>query len=216
MKSRLSPDGSAEARGVYQYPTRAGDRGDCSTSSIDQRRLANMTAVAEVPKFSNQLVNTIVSNWRASATVAMASGAHLTVSEGTDQALTGKDTLNQPPNQVLSNSLCPRGHAKQAQHRRGSIPQSGGILAGDTGHAGECGARDRGGPRKPDIQRGFVAAVQAEGALHGGGPSRSAKRIEPGELLEPWPVNQQQHLRLHYRNGTGENHAVCHEVQLLI
>jgi hypothetical protein len=87
--------------GVYQYPTRAGDRGDCSTSSIDQRHLANMTAVAEVPKFANNWTNRLASGWRASATVAMASGQHYSVNSGLDNALTGKDTLTQPPNQVL-------------------------------------------------------------------------------------------------------------------
>jgi hypothetical protein len=39
----------------------------------------------------------------------MASGSHYNVNSGLDNALTGKDTLTQPPNQVLANIYVPAG-----------------------------------------------------------------------------------------------------------
>src|SRR6185437_11488471 len=82
---------------------RALDRGNCSTSANDKRHIANMTAVGEVPKFSNKWENWIASGWKTSATVGMSTGSYFSVVTGVDSALTGKNAGTQRPNQVLAN-----------------------------------------------------------------------------------------------------------------
>ncbi len=91
---------------VYIFPGRTTDRGNCNTSGDDRSQVANMTAVAEVPRFtgngfSNKWMTRVVSAWRASAAATLQSGSFFTVSTGEDNALTGVG--GQRPKQVLSN-----------------------------------------------------------------------------------------------------------------
>jgi hypothetical protein len=98
------PNGGNGGGGVYMFDNdRALDRGNCSTSANDKRHIANMTAVGEVPRFSNQWVTWLASGWKTSATVGMASGSYFSVVTGVDSALTGKNAGTQRPNQVLAN-----------------------------------------------------------------------------------------------------------------
>ena len=95
------PNGGNGGGGVYMFDNnRALDRGNCSTSASDRRHIANMTAVGEVPKFSNKWVTWFASGWRTSATVSMATGSYFSVVTGVDNALTGKNATTQRPNQT--------------------------------------------------------------------------------------------------------------------
>jgi hypothetical protein len=98
------PNGGNGGGGVYMFDNnRALDRGNCSTSASDHRHLVNMTAVGEVPKFSEKWVNWIASGWRTSATVGMQTGSYLSVVTGIDNAQSGKNTATQRANQALDN-----------------------------------------------------------------------------------------------------------------
>ena len=98
------PNGGNGGGGVYMFDNdRALDRGNCSTSASDKRHVANMTAVGEVPKFTDKWVNWIIGNWRTSATVGMATGSYFSVVTGIDNAQSGKNSGTQRAVQVLPN-----------------------------------------------------------------------------------------------------------------
>jgi hypothetical protein len=87
--------------GSYTHPDdRRADRGNCVTSATDRRKVFNLTAVAQTPRFANTALRTIASNWRFSPIVRMQSGAYLTVTTTADAALNGMAA--QRVNQVLS------------------------------------------------------------------------------------------------------------------
>jgi hypothetical protein len=88
---------------VYLFDGRQLDRGNCNTSATDRRHVANISAVGQMPKFSNRTMNALASGWRASATVKAGTGNYLTLSTGLDRALSGVPTNVQRPNQVLDN-----------------------------------------------------------------------------------------------------------------
>jgi hypothetical protein len=96
------PNAGSGGSGVYLFPGHSADRGNCNTSGDDRRHVANMTAVAEMPKFTNnKLVTAVVTGWRGSATATLQSGSFFTVTTGEDNALTGVG--GQRPRQVLAN-----------------------------------------------------------------------------------------------------------------
>jgi hypothetical protein len=99
------PNGGNGGGGVYMFDnSRALDRGNCSTSANDKRHIANMTAVGEVPRFSdNKWMNWIAGGWKSSATVGMSTGSYFSVVTGADNALSGKNATTQRPNQLLAN-----------------------------------------------------------------------------------------------------------------
>jgi len=89
-------------------PTRAGDRGDCTTASsdvggvgTDHRHIANITALGSMPTFNGKALRMLASQWKGSLTVSMYSGDALSVVTGVDTALIGFDTATQYANQVL-------------------------------------------------------------------------------------------------------------------
>jgi hypothetical protein len=88
------PNGGAGGSGIYIFGNnRRLDRGNCSTSAVDHRYLASMTAVDEIPKFSaitNKWLDQIVSGWRVASSVSMASGSYYTVTTGQDNAFSGE------------------------------------------------------------------------------------------------------------------------------
>jgi len=99
------PNAGAGGSEVYIFPGRTADRGNCNTSGDDRRHVANMTAVAEVPRFNgdgfiDKSMTKIVSGWRGSAAATLQSGSFFTVTTGEDNALTGVG--GQRPRQVLS------------------------------------------------------------------------------------------------------------------
>ena len=79
---------------------RSYDRGDCTVSGQDRRQLFNLTAVADTPQFANPALRAIATGWRLAPIVRISSGAPLTVTSGTDVALTSH--ANQRPNQLLA------------------------------------------------------------------------------------------------------------------
>ncbi len=87
--------------GVYTGPTRAADRGDCTTSGTDIRQIFNMTTVSSMPKFSGKWTRMFASNWRLSTILRVQSGPPLSITTGSDLARTGKNPGAQRPNQIL-------------------------------------------------------------------------------------------------------------------
>ena len=79
------------------------DRGACDdtgTQSTDQRHVFNLSAVAQVPKFSNNVLRLLASGWQFSPILKVKSGPYLTVNLGTDNLLNGEGGVNQRPNLV--------------------------------------------------------------------------------------------------------------------
>jgi hypothetical protein len=92
----------------YFAATRAGDRGDCTSSSsdvsgtgTDHRHIANITALGAMPDFSGKALRMIAGDWKGSATLSMYSGDALTVVTGLDNALNGINSATQYANQIL-------------------------------------------------------------------------------------------------------------------
>jgi hypothetical protein len=73
------------------------DRSNCILA--DRRQLFNLSAVFEMPKFSNATLRTVASGWQFSPIIKAETGPYLTVTSGLDQALTGQG--NQRAVQVL-------------------------------------------------------------------------------------------------------------------
>ncbi|MEQ1884872.1 MAG: carboxypeptidase-like regulatory domain-containing protein [Bryobacteraceae bacterium] len=72
------------------------ERGNCDA---DRRHLFNLTALAETPRFSNNMMRMAASGWKFSGIYRYSSGSPINVSMGqTDRALTG--TLRQRPNLI--------------------------------------------------------------------------------------------------------------------
>jgi len=79
------------------------DRGSCDDSglqSTDQRHVFNLSAVAEVPAFSNNMLRLVASGWQFSPILKVKSGPYFTVNLGTDNLLNGETGGYQRPNLV--------------------------------------------------------------------------------------------------------------------
>ncbi len=91
---------------TYAYPNnRDADRGNCDS---DRRQQFNFTSVAETPQFSNPTLRVLATGWRFSGIYRLSSGIPLTVTAGSDRALTGtpvntSGASTQRTNQVLGN-----------------------------------------------------------------------------------------------------------------
>ncbi|HYR83735.1 MAG TPA: TonB-dependent receptor [Terriglobia bacterium] len=96
--------------GLLDPNNRKFDRGNCQTptldgtQALDRRHIANFTAVLEAPRFSNNTLRVIGSDWRLATSYRVLSGAFQTVTTGIDFQLSGANT--QRPNQILANPLC--------------------------------------------------------------------------------------------------------------
>ena len=75
-------------------------RANRGNSELDRRHNFNMSTVYEMPQFSHQGARILASGWQISGIVRILSGPYLTISSGTDTALTGTD--DRRPNQVLA------------------------------------------------------------------------------------------------------------------
>jgi len=73
------------------------DRGSCG--STDQKHIANLSAVYQVPGKSTGILGMLTRDWQVSTIVAARSGVHFNVRTGVDNALSG--AANQRPDQVL-------------------------------------------------------------------------------------------------------------------
>jgi hypothetical protein len=62
------------------------DRANCQS---DRRHIFNLTSVATAPRFENPTWRAVASDWRLSVLYRVSSGTPLTITAGTDRALTG-------------------------------------------------------------------------------------------------------------------------------
>ncbi|PYS16317.1 MAG: hypothetical protein DMG15_02550 [Acidobacteria bacterium] len=82
---------------------RRADRGACDdlgAQSTDQRHVFNLSAVAQVPRFSNNMLRLFASDWQFSPILKVKSGPYFTLNLGADNLLNGEGTGNQRPNQI--------------------------------------------------------------------------------------------------------------------
>jgi len=87
---------------VYTIPfQRRADRSNCALA--DLRQVANLSLVAQSPKFAGRALRMLASNWQLSSILAVRSGSVFTVTSGLDNALTGQTTEH--PNLVLRNPV---------------------------------------------------------------------------------------------------------------
>jgi hypothetical protein len=85
-------------------------RGNCTVGVADVRHFFTLNMVANTPKFSNNTLRMIASNWQFAPILQLKSGNFYTITSGTDQALT--TAAGQTPNQVLGDVFVPnRGSA---------------------------------------------------------------------------------------------------------
>jgi hypothetical protein len=94
----------------YTNPAdRRADRANCQ--SVDLRHIANISFVAQSPRFSDRLLRAIAGNWQLSGIMSYNSGSYFSVTTGADNALIGVNATagvsNQRPNQVLADPYCP-------------------------------------------------------------------------------------------------------------
>src|SRR4029079_10551821 len=68
-----------------------------------RKHIFSLSASAETPRFTRTGVRALASGWRLSGIFRANSGAPLTVTTGTDRALSGIQTTTQRANQVLDN-----------------------------------------------------------------------------------------------------------------
>jgi hypothetical protein len=86
---------------LYMVPSeRRIDRSNCVLS--DQRQVANISLVAQTPKFSARALRMMASDWQVSAIINAKSAQFFTVTTGVDNALSGQ--ANQRPNLVAGAS----------------------------------------------------------------------------------------------------------------
>ena len=76
------------------------DKGRCGTW---RKHIFNLSASVETPQFSNATARALASGWRLSGIFRANSGSPLTVTTGTDRALSGIQATTQRANQVLDN-----------------------------------------------------------------------------------------------------------------
>ena len=93
--SLINPPSAAETQAIFDS-----DKGRCSTW---RKHIFNLSASVETPQFSSAAARALASGWRLSGIFRANSGAPLTVSTGTDRALSGIQATTQRPNQVLDN-----------------------------------------------------------------------------------------------------------------
>ena len=82
------------------------DRGSCGAT--DQRHIANLSAVYQVPGASRGAMRALTRDWQISAIAVARSGGHFHVNTGQDNALTGQ--ANQRPDQVMDNPYLKQGY----------------------------------------------------------------------------------------------------------
>jgi hypothetical protein len=93
--SMINPPSDAQRDAIFEE-----DKGRCSTW---RKHIFNLSASVETPQFNNATARALASGWRLSGIYRANSGAPLTVSTGTDRALSGIQAGTQRANQVLDN-----------------------------------------------------------------------------------------------------------------
>jgi hypothetical protein len=112
--SLINPPSDAERQAIFDE-----DTGRCGTW---RKHIFNLSASVETPTFGSAVVRALASGWRLAGIFRANSGSPLTVTTGTDRALSGIQTTTQRPDQVLDdpygdgafNWLNPRAFAQPA------------------------------------------------------------------------------------------------------
>jgi hypothetical protein len=129
---------SGGADGAYLNPlNRRADRGNCQVTGDDRRQLFNMTAVAEAPQFSNATLRHVITGWRLSPLVRISSGPALTITSGSDVALSSINVAGQRPDQVLASPYLNRSGLKYLNPAAFKVAALGTI--GNAGNASVAG-----------------------------------------------------------------------------
>ncbi len=76
------------------------DKGNCDT---DRRHIVNLSAVALMPRFSNNRIRAVVTGWQLAGIYRFSSGTPLAIQNGTDRELTGIN--HQRPNLVFPDQV---------------------------------------------------------------------------------------------------------------
>jgi len=93
--SLINPPSDAETQAIFDE-----DKGRCGTW---RKHILNLSASVETPQFTNSAARALASGWRLSGIFRANSGSPLTVTTGTDRALSGIQATTQRANQVLDN-----------------------------------------------------------------------------------------------------------------
>jgi hypothetical protein len=94
--------GSTSTSSVTPFNRRA-DRSACDDTgpqSTDQRHVFNLSAVGQVPAFTNRMLRVFASDWQFSPIMKVKSGTYVTVNLGVDNLLNGEGGVNQRANLV--------------------------------------------------------------------------------------------------------------------
>ena len=93
--SLINPPSDAERQAIFDE-----DKGRCGTW---RKHIFNLSASVETPTFGSPVVRALASGWRLAGIFRANSGSPLTVTTGTDRALSGIQTTTQRPDQLLDN-----------------------------------------------------------------------------------------------------------------
>ncbi len=107
----VASEGPGAGAGYVDINNRDFDRGNCSS---DRRHILNLTTVAESPQFTNPTLRKIGTGWRLSGIYRKSSGSYLTVTAGTDRALSGIG--GQRANQILGDPYLDKSAGPNAQY----------------------------------------------------------------------------------------------------
>ena len=126
------------------------DRGSCG--STDQRHVANLSAVYQIPGASKGILGALTNDWQVSTIIAARSGVHFGATTGVDNALSGQ--ANQRPDQVLDNVYLKDGY-------RWLNPAA--FRAPAPGTYGNLVVNSLVGPRYFNVDMGLVRSFSAGG-----------------------------------------------------
>jgi len=98
-------DQQPSGNGLTRPDDRRAYRGNCTVGVADVRHFFTLNMVANVPKFSNRALQAIAGNWQFAPILQVKSGNFMTITTGTDVALT--TVANQTGNQLLANTYSP-------------------------------------------------------------------------------------------------------------
>jgi hypothetical protein len=126
------------------------DRGSCG--STDQRHVANLSAVYQIPGASRGILGALTNNWQVSTIIAARSGVHFSATTGVDNALSGQ--ANQRPDQAMDNVYLKDGY-------RWLNPNA--FRAPAPGTYGNLAVNSLVGPRYFNVDMGLVRSFSAGG-----------------------------------------------------
>jgi len=124
------------------------NRGNCDQ---DRRHNANVSTVYETPRFSNSALRAFGTGWKISGIVRLVSGSFMSVTPGTDRALTA--TQDQRVDLVLSDPYAPNKSAAQYLNPAAFAQPA-------TGTYGNLGRNTVAGPRNIRIDMGLTRTFQ--------------------------------------------------------